>query len=68
MKGKIKYIAPDFSYLCPRTGERFYQTEYCNERDGVCPFLNDIIKDGYGDSIFFKVILCEYQDPEESST
>ena len=58
---KFNYIAPEVTYTCPMTGEKFYSyKEYC-KNNPPCLYFNSVIQDGY-----FDIIICEFEGGELS--
>jgi len=65
---KFNYIAPEEIYTCPMTGEKFYSyKEYCLGNP-PCLYFNSIKRDGYGDVIYFDIIVCEFSQSSEQTT
>ena len=58
---KITYVAPEMIYTCPMTGKHFYSYEKYCRGNPPCLYFNSIKKDGYGDVVYFDLILCEYR-------
>jgi len=58
-------IYPELVYTCPMTGEKFgSHRTHCLDNP-PCLYFNSTQRDGWGDSVVFDVIICEF--PQSSS-